>query len=54
VKPDLNSIGDSRLLHNQLARYRVLKDFVFDNAVESDRVHQSRASALSAGQWLAS
>jgi hypothetical protein len=56
VKLDLNHIpGGSRiLLSNQLALYRVLQDFVFDNAVESDRVRESRAKALRSGERLAS
>jgi hypothetical protein len=50
-----NWIGGSRiLLSNQLALYRVLKDFVFDSAVESDRVRASKAAALGDGRRLAS
>jgi hypothetical protein len=56
VKLDLNHIpGGSRiLLSNQLALYRVLQDFVFENALESDRVRESRAKALRSGERLAS
>lgn len=55
AKQDLNQLGGARiLLSNQLALYRVLQDFVFDNAVESDRVRESRATALGKSERLAS
>lgn len=55
AKQDLNQLGGARiLLGNQLALYRVLQDFVFDNAVESDRVRESKAAALGKGRRLAS
>jgi len=53
---DLNHIGGGGriMLSNRRALYRVLKDFVFDNAVESERVRESKAKALRGGQRLAS
>ncbi len=55
VKSDLDLIGGHGiLLSNQRPLYRVLQAFVFDNAVESDRVREARESALHGRQRLAS
>lgn len=52
---DLDLIGGHKImLANKRALYRVLQGFIFDNAVESERVQASRAVALGAGQRLAS
>ena len=55
AKQDLNHIGGGRIpLSNQRALYKVLQSFVFDNAVESERVRQSKAAALKAEERIAS
>lgn len=55
VRSDLDRIGGHHImLSNQRALYRVLQAFVFDNAVESDRVREAREAALQAGRRLAS
>ena len=52
---DLDRIGGHAImLANKRSLYRVLQGFIFDNAVESERVRESRAAALGAGQRLAS
>lgn len=52
---DLDRIGGHAImLGNGRPLYRVLQGFVFDNAVESDRVRQSRMAAAAAGERLAS
>lgn len=52
---DLKQIGGGGiLLSNQRPLYGVLHAFVFDNAVESERVRESKAMALGTGQRLAS
>ena len=52
---DLDRIGGHAImLSNGRALYRVLQGFVFDNAVESDRVRQSRITAAAGGERLAS
>jgi hypothetical protein len=51
AKRDLDRIGGHKIkLANQRSLYRVLQGFIFDNAVESDRVHSSKAAALKSQQ----
>jgi len=55
AQADLNHLrGHEIMLSNDRALYRVLQGFIFDNAVESDRVRDSKAAVRSAGQRLAS
>lgn len=55
VQQDLDRIGGHAImLANKRALYRVLQGFIFENAVESDRVRDSKAAARGDGQRLAS
>lgn len=55
AQQDLNRIGGQTvMLRNERTLYRVLQGFIFENAVESERVRESRAAALSTGRRLAS
>jgi len=56
ARVDLDGIdgGNRIMLSNRRALYRVLEGFVFDNAVESERVRNSKAAAVGDGQRLAS
>jgi hypothetical protein len=52
---DLGRIGGQTvMLRNERTLYRVLHGFIFDNAVESDRVRASKAAALDTRRRLAS
>jgi hypothetical protein len=52
---DLDRIGGHAImLANKRSLYRVLQGFIFENAVESDRVRESKATALGSEQRLAS
>lgn len=57
VQHDLNGIGGHKImLRNGRTLYRVLLGFIFENALESDRVRASKAASATAGssQRLAS
>jgi hypothetical protein len=52
---DLDRIGGhSIMLTNERSLYLVLHGFIFDNAIESERVRASKAAAVSTGRRLAS
>jgi hypothetical protein len=54
AKHDLDRIGGHAImLRNQRALYTVLQGFIFENAVESERVRISKAAALADGKRLA-
>lgn len=55
AQADLNAIGGHAImLVNNRSLYRVLQGFIFENAVESERVRASKAAALAGAQRLAS
>lgn len=55
AQQDLIALGaQAVMLTNDRPLYRVLHGFIFDNAVESERVRESKAAALGAGRRLAS